>query len=127
MRVRPFFWAMLTVICIGILLFAEIISMHRSTPMQVHIDQVSTATFDAASIRLRLTDSEGLPIERASIIPQASMPTMLMAPQQIEIEALGQGLYMAHIRFSMTGAWQVEITAHADGFAPAQQSLALHL
>ncbi len=127
MRVRPFFWAMLTIICVGILLFAQTVSMHRSVPMQVHIDQISTATFAAASIRLHLTDSEGLPIEQASIVSHASMSAMRMSPTHIEIEPLGQGLYLAHIRFSMTGAWNVEIIAQAAGFASAQQSLALNL
>lgn len=127
MRVRPFFWAMLAIICVGIVIFAETVSLHRSFSMAVHIEQIAPVATDAASIRLRLTDSEGLPIEQASITSHTSMPAMRMVPQQMAIEPLGQGVYLAHLRFSMIGAWNIEIIAHADGFAPVYQSLALNL
>ena len=127
MRVRPFFWALLAMICVGVLLFAETISLHRYTPMSVHIDQVSAATFDATSIRLHLSDSEGLPIEQASVTSHASMPAMHMTSQKISIQALGQGIYLAHLHFSMTGAWNIEIIADAEGFTPVHQSFSLNL
>ena len=116
---------LLLISCVGILLFAETISTHRDYSMQMHVDKVSMVAFDAASIRLRLTDSEDLPIDQVSILSHASMPAMRMASQQIIIESLGQGIYLTHVNFSMVGAWRIDIIAHADGFTPVHQSLML--
>jgi nitrogen fixation protein FixH len=123
MRVRPFFWLLLTTVCIGVLVFAGAISIHKLVPMQAHIDQVSTVAADATAVRLRLTDSEGMPIDQAIITPHASMPAMQMAPQRIKVQSLGQGVYLTRITFSMAGAWKIDIIAHADGFDAVQQSL----
>lgn len=123
MRVRPFFWLLLTTVCIGVIIFAEAISLRKVVPMQAHIDQVSTVATSATVVRLHLTDSEGQPIDQASVTPRASMPAMQMAPQKINVQALGQGVYVTRISFSMAGAWKIDITAHADGFDAVHQSL----
>lgn len=123
MRVRPFFWLLLTTVCIGVLVFAGAISIHKLVPMQAHIDQVSTASVGATSVRLHLTDSEGLPIDQARVTPHASMPAMQMPPQQINVQPLGQGVYLARISFSMAGSWKIDIIAHADGFDAVHQSI----
>lgn len=125
MRVRPFFWALLASACAGVLIFAASISLNRTLPMHEQIDQVSPVTADATTVRLSLTDSEGIPIDRADITPRAFMPAMLMGPQRISVQALGQGVYLAWINFSMTGLWKIDIIARANGFAPVQQSIQL--
>lgn len=127
MRIRPFFWLMLVSICTGILLFAATISMHRSVPMQVHIDQIAITGAQTTVVRLHLSDSEGLPIDQARIIPSVSMLTMPMGAQQIRVQALNQGIYLAQIRFSMAGTWKIDLLAHADGFAAIQQSVQVTL
>jgi nitrogen fixation protein FixH len=125
MRVRPFFWALLALACAGVLIFATVVSIERALPMHAHIDQVSSVTSGSTLVRLHLTDAEGTPIDQASVIPQAFMPAMSMGPQRTSVQALGQGVYLARISFSMMGLWNIDIIAHADGFAPIHQSIRL--
>ena len=58
-------------------------------------------------------------------MPHASMPAMPMQPQHVGVRSLGQGVYLAWVDFSMAGDWKIDITARANGFAPAQQSIQL--
>lgn len=125
MRIRPFFWIILVSMCVSVLIFATIISLQRSAPMQAHIDQISITTSQTTVVRLHLSDSEGLPIDQASITSHVSMLTMPMGAQQIRVQALGQGTYLAQISFSMRGIWQIDLIAHADGFEAIQQSVQL--
>jgi nitrogen fixation protein FixH len=125
MRVRPFFWFMLVAVCLGVLTFAANMPVARVVPLMAHIEQVSTSNSSSAEVRLRLTDTEGMPVDQARVTPQASMPDMVMAPQTANVQALGQGLYLASINFSMAGAWKIDITAHADGFAATNQSIVI--
>src|SRR5260370_10585735 len=127
MRVRPFFWIFLVAVCSSVLIFAVTISVYRSVPMQAHIDQISTSVVQTTEVRLRLTDSEGLPIDQARIIPQVSMLAMPMDAQQVHVQALGQGIYLAQISFSMAGSWQIDLIAQADGFDAAHQSIQLNV
>jgi nitrogen fixation protein FixH len=124
MRVRPFFWILLTAVCIGSVLLAAAVSLRHTLPMQARIDRVS-AVASASFVRLLLTDSEGTPIDQANVIPRVSMPAMPMEAQHTSVQALGQGVYLAQISFSMAGLWQIDLLVHADGFAPVRQSLRL--
>lgn len=125
MRVRPFFWVFLATVCASVVLFAALISISKPTPMRAHIDQISTTTTQATSLRLLLTDSEGIPIDQAAVSPHAYMLTMHMEPQQVSVKPLGKGVYLAQIRFSMPGTWNIDIAARADGFNAVQQSIQL--
>jgi nitrogen fixation protein FixH len=123
MRVRPVFWMILAAACASVLIFAADISVYKSVPLQAHIEQISTSTASMAQVYLRLTDSEGMPVDQASVTPHAYMPTMQMAPPLTRVQSLGQGNYLASISFSMTGAWKIDIIAHADGFDTMKQSI----
>ncbi len=125
MRVRPFFWILLAIVCVSTLIFAATVSLRNAVPMQARIVQVSATTHAATFVRLHLTDPEGLPIDQASISSRVSMPEMRMEPQRTSVQSLGQGVYLARISFSMGGLWKIDIIAHASGFAPAHQSIQL--
>jgi nitrogen fixation protein FixH len=114
---------MLVAVCLGILTFAANVPLAHPVPLMAHIEQVSTSSASSAQVRLRLTDTEGIPVDQASVTPQASMPAMAMEAQSTSVQALGQGLYLASINFSMAGAWKIDITAHADGFTATNQSI----
>jgi nitrogen fixation protein FixH len=116
---------LLATICVGILAFAEVISTHNTLPMYAHIDQISASNGNLTTVRLSLTDTEGEPIDQASISSRVYMLTMQMGPQQIAIKGMGQGIYLAQIRFSMPGAWEVDFVARAAGFDENQQSIQL--
>ena len=53
----------------------------------------------------------------------SSMTNMNMATDQIRVEPLGQGNYMAQFHLYMSGPWEISIGAHADGFEPIAQTL----
>ena len=125
MRVRLFFWILLASVSTSVLIFAATLSNHKMLPMRAHIDQVSIATTDSTFVRLSLTDSAGLPIDQAKIIPSASMLAMPMEPQQTKVKPLGKGLYLAQIHFSMAGSWKIDLVAQADGFEAIRQSIQL--
>lgn len=127
MRVRPFFWGILAAACIGVLVFAAHISVHKAVPLQAHVEQVTTLLANSAQVRLRLTDSEGLPVDQASVTPQAHMLDMQMAPPLTRVQPLGQGMYLASLNFSMAGYWKIDIIARADGFDPMQQSITVNV
>ena len=127
MRVRPFFWIMLVTVCASILIFAANISVYKAVPLQARIEQVSASTASFAQVYLRLTDSEGLPVDQANVTPHAYMPDMAMAPPLTRVQALGQGLYRASLNLSMAGAWKIDIIARADGFDTMRQSITLDI
>ena len=127
MRVRPVFWCILALTCIGVLAFAA--HLHTQTPavLQVHLDQQQPVTSGVATLELHLTDSQGLPIEQAQVLPEARMTTMNMAADQIRVAPLGQGKYLAQLNLYMAGPWEISIDAHADGFEPVVQTLVVQV
>ena len=127
MHVRPFFWIFLATVCVSVLIFAATISAYRMMPMRVSIDQVSITGVNATMVRLHLTDPDGMPIDQASITPDAYMLDMAMRSKQISTRALGQGIYLALIHFSMAGPWNIDIIAHASGFNVTRQSIKLNI
>ena len=127
MRVRPVFWCLLALSCIGVLTFAAL--LHTQTPavMRVHLDQQQPVTSGVATLELHLTDSQGLPIEQAQVLPVARMTNMNMAADHIRVTTLGQGNYMAQLNLYMAGPWEISIDAHADGFEPVVQTLVVQV
>ncbi len=123
MRVRPFFWLLLAASCISVLIFAAKWQAHVPAVMQVHIEQQATAAANYTTIYLHLNDEQGLPIEEAQVISQATMANMSMVAHQSGFRYLGQGNYDARLRLFMDGSWLVTVQAHADGFDMLQQTL----
>lgn len=127
MRVRPVFWFILALSCIGVLTFAA--SLHTQAPavMRVQIDQQQPVTSGITTLDLHLTDSQGLPIEQAQVLPEARMTNMNMVTDQIHVKPLGEGNYMAQVHLYMAGPWEISINAHADGFEPMVQTLVVQV
>ena len=95
----------------------------QSCNHQVHVEQEPPAAVHYTTIHLHLADEQGLPIETAQIVSQASMTNMNMVANQSSIRYLGQGDYMAQLRLYMAGPWQITIQARADGFDSPRQTL----
>ena len=123
MRVRPFFWFLLALVCIATLLFAVAYQTHTPDILRLRILQQQLTATQPATIRLALTDEQGLPIENARIHSHASMTNMDMPTKEIKIEALGHGDYLIHLHLFMAGPWAITVQAVVDGFAPSQQNL----
>src|SRR6266480_4736651 len=82
MRVRPFFWILLTASCVGVLVFAATWRAHVPAVMQVHVAQHPPATVGYTTVALHLMDEQGLPIEAAQVSSQANMTNMEMISNQ---------------------------------------------
>lgn len=123
MRVRPFFWFFLAFSCISVLLFASLVHTQVPALMRVHLDQQHPSETGFTTLELRLTDSQGLPIEQAQVLPNARMTNMSMVTNQIHVQSLGNGTYLAQLQLYMEGPWEISIEAHADGFEPISKNL----
>jgi nitrogen fixation protein FixH len=123
MRIRPVFWFILALSCIGVLTFAAFLHTQAPALMRVQLDQRQLITSGVTTLELHLTDSQGLPIEQAQVLPQARMTNMNMVTDQIHVEPLGQGNYVAQLHLYMAGPWEISINAHAGGFETMEQTL----
>ena len=123
MRVRPIFWCFLALCCISVLIFAATLKTHAPANMQVHIDQNPPVASGLTTLKLHLTDPQGLPIEQAHVIPSAWMTNMDMQTNQIRVVPLGNGNYTTELQLYMAGPWEIRLVAHADGFDEIQQTL----
>jgi nitrogen fixation protein FixH len=110
-----------------VLAFAAL--LHTQTPavLRVHLEQQQPVTSGVTTVELHLTDSQGIPIEQAQVLPEARMTNMNMAADHIRVETLGQGMYLAQLNLYMAGPWQISINAHADGFEPVLETLAVQV
>lgn len=127
MRVRPFFWMILVIVCAGVLVFADFVTNTRAFPLQARVEQVLTSPQGIAAVRFHLTDTEAQPVDQATILLSASMPAMPMTPPVTTIQPLGQGRYLARFYLSMTGLWHLALQASAPGFLPTHQTLMLQV
>ena len=123
MRVRPFFWFLLAFSCIGVLIFAALLHTRVPAVMRVQLDQQRPGASGFTTLELHLTDSQGLPIEQAQVLPNARMTNMDMVTNYFRVEPLGHGTYLAQLQLYMAGPWEISIKAHADGFEPTSQTL----
>ena len=123
MRVRPFFWFLLAFSCIGVLIFAALLHTQAPAMMRVQLDQQPPVASGFTTLELHLTDSQGLPIEQAQVLPNARMTNMSMMTNHTHVESLGHGTYVAQLQLDMAGPWEISIVAHADGFEPIAQNL----
>lgn len=123
MRVRPFFWLLLLISCVGVLTLAMLYHPHAPTFLQVHVVQQRLMAGSPASLELNLTDPQGLPIEQAQVTPSARMTNMDMAATESHVTEIGHGRYKVNISLSMAGPWEITINTHAIGFEPQKSTL----
>jgi hypothetical protein len=122
MRVRPFFWFLLVIICMVVLTLAA--TVHILAPAQLHVQLAQRPTPETPTTFLvRVTDEQGLTVDGAKISTQAWMTNMHMETETISTTPQGQGNFLVHISFSMEGPWMITVTMQADGFLPLHQTL----
>src|SRR5437588_5194579 len=83
MRIRPVFWCMLVLSCLGVLVFAATIHIDTPAVMQAHLASTVPDAASLTTIELHLSDSQGLPIEQAQVMPSARMTNMDMTTSAI--------------------------------------------
>ena len=86
--------------------------------MRVQLDQQRPVASGFTTLELSTRHTtQGIPIEQAQVLPNARMTNMDMVTNQIHVESLGHGTYLAQLQLYMAGPWEISIEAHADGFA----------
>jgi nitrogen fixation protein FixH len=122
MRIRPVFLCIFVLSCLAVLVFAATIHIDAPAVMQARLDSTAPVPTSFTTIELHLSDSQGLPIEQAQVTPSARMTNMEMTTNTILVQPRGQGTYIVQLKLYMAGPWEIDITAHADGFKDAQQT-----
>ena len=69
----------------------------------------------ATTFRVRLTDLSGKPVSGAKVEVSLEMKLMDMGKNQFALAGKGDGDYEGSGTFSMSGAWNVVVTASAGG------------
>lgn len=123
MRVRPFFWLLLIIICIGVIAFASNFKTNLPASVQVHLERSHPVAHAPTMLTVHIADAQGIPIDQAHAIVSTNMINMDMGEQQQLLADTGQGNYETHFLPSMAGPWVMTILVHADGFAPIRQQL----
>src|SRR6266705_454769 len=125
MRVRFFFWLLFVLTCVSVLTFAFLFQRDVTALIQLSLDHPSPKAQQVVTLSLHLTDTEGVPIDSASIMSRTNMTTMDMGENKYQLKSVGQGKYIARLQFSMPGSWFVTVNVRASGIIPAQQHLLL--
>jgi hypothetical protein len=123
MRVRPFFWLLLIVTCIGVIAFAFSWKTDLPASVQVHLAKPHPVAHVATRLTVHIADPQGVPIDQAHAVASTNMTNMNMGEQEQLLIDTGYGNYVTHFQPSMPGPWVVTIFVRADGFAPISRQL----
>jgi len=126
MRIRPFFWGLFALVCVGILMWAAIVPRQVSAQLSIQLMRKPSVS-QPTSLRVQATDVQGVPIDDAQIALQAWMTTMPMGTSPTVTTPQGQGAYLVQVNLSMAGPWMIAISMHANGFAPLRQMVAVQV
>jgi hypothetical protein len=122
MRIRPFFWLFLAFVCIGMLVFAATVQV--LVPARLHVQLVQRPLPEnPTTLKVQVTDAQGLTVDGAQITSQAWMTNMQMATDATSTTPEGQGIYLVQFRLSMVGPWIISVAMQATGFTPLRQTL----
>lgn len=128
LQVRAIFWWFLALACVGVLLFASTVRLSHPAIMQVRLTQtLHTVRGIETSIALNLSDTQGIPIDRAQITSEAHMTNMAMSAEHMQVFKRGDGHYNVLIPLTMAGPWAIHIAASADGFDTQRQNLLIEV
>ncbi len=122
MRVRPFFWLLLACVCISMLAFAATVQV--LVPARLHVQLLQRPLSETSTtLKVQVTDSQGLAVDGARISSQAWMTNMRMATEATSTTAEGQGTYLVRFHLSMAGPWMISVAMQATGFTAMRQTL----
>ncbi len=86
--------------------------------LQVNPNPPVTTQPAALAIQV-LSNASQQPVANAHITLISNMKTMDMGIDQIEAQSQGNGMYLANVRFAMSGPWQVQVLISLPGKAQA--------
>ena len=106
----------------GILAFAATVQM--LAPARLHMQLVQRPSPETpTTLKVHVTDAQGMTVDGAQISSQAWMTNMRMATDATSTTAEGQGTYLVQFHLSMDGPWMISVTMQATGFTPTSQTL----
>jgi YtkA-like len=82
--------------------------------MQVNPNPPSITQPATLSIQM-LENKSKQPVTNAQITLESNMTTMEMGTAPAEAKSQGNGAYLAHVQFSMSGPWQVQVLISMPG------------
>lgn len=88
-----------------------------SVTLQVNPNPPPITQRATLSIKVQQSVSQQ-PITNAHVTIDSNMEDMDMGTEQVEARSQGDGTYLAHVQFSMSGAWQIQVIITSPG-APA--------
>ncbi|GHO84792.1 FixH family protein [Dictyobacter formicarum] len=127
MRIRPFFWLILGIACVCVTILAFLYQPYVPVSLQVQMEQKQFMASGPSTLKLQLTDPDGLPIDEALVIPSARMTNMDMTALHNRVVPRGHGVYEVNLDLYMAGPWSITIQTQARGFKPQQQTLQVNV
>ena len=85
-----------------------------SVTLQVNLKPPSISHPATLSIQVQLSATHQ-PVSNAHVTLASDMETMDMGTDHEEARSSGNGMYLAHIQFSMSGPWAVQVTISSPG------------
>ena len=85
-----------------------------SVTLQVNPNPPSISHPAALSIQVQLSATHK-PVSNAHVTLASDMETMDMGTDHEEARSSGNGMYLAHVQFSMSGPWAVQVTISSPG------------
>ena len=82
--------------------------------LQVNPNPPSTTQPATLSIQVLLNASQQ-PVANAYVTLMSNMQTMDMGIDEVEAQSQGNGMYLAHVKFSMSGPWRVQVIISLPG------------
>lgn len=84
-----------------------------------------TAKLGENTLRIRVKDGAGKPVTDAVVNLEYTMDMPGMLIDKIEAKHIGDGVYEAPVRFTMTGPWGVTVSIQRSGQAEARERFAV--
>ncbi|GLV60245.1 hypothetical protein KDH_70650 [Dictyobacter sp. S3.2.2.5] len=113
--------------CICVIMLAFLYQPYVPASLQVQMEQKQFMVRGPSTLKLQLTDPDGLPIDEARVIPSAHMTNMDMMALHNRVVPHGHGIYEVNLDLSMAGPWAITIQTQARGFSPQQQTLQVNV
>jgi len=81
---------------------------------QVNPNPPLTTQATTLSVQVLLNASQQ-PVANAYVTLMSNMQTMDMGIDEVEAQSQGNGMYLAHVKFSMSGPWRVQVIISLPG------------
>ncbi len=122
MRIRPVYWLLLAICCLGT--FSVACLWQEQVPAQLRVQVIPQERAEDVMVVVRLSDPQDLPLEDAHVIVNATMPAMVMPQLLVQaVKHVVAGCYKALLTLPMSGQWILTSSAEVSNFVTSPQRL----